>query len=313
MKLSVVIPVYNGFHLLKSLLLKLPDHLESKDEIIVVNDGSQDETPETYRTLEDLSHLTKVIEQPHGGIVSALNNGVAQSQNQLIARLDIDDDYDSRRFNEQRLLFHNQPDLVLVFTDYTITSINQTFLGYIPSAVTDYGVKLSLISANRTAHPSAMFRKEAFLRAQGYLQDDFPAEDLGLWIRMISQGKFASIPFPFLKYSMTPGGITSKMHEQMNLKKATLMRSLYSQLNLEWSELQHSLSTYSRCSHASERVVLIFKDYIKLMILKRKLNFTLIRILFRLFINPFYLLATLKLAIFQAKRRLYRTSKLYQS
>ena len=307
MKISVVLPVINAFTQLEDLLSSLVGDLESGDEVIVVNDGSKDEPPTRYLSLEKLDPAIKVINQTHGGLVSALNNGISHSRNPLIARLDVDDTYHKGRFRHQRTLFEEDPELVLAFTDYVIVSERQKYLGYIPSAVTDYAVKLSLINPSRTDHPSAMFRRETFLSSNKYRQEDFPAEDLALWIRMLGKGKFVSIPQPFLTYTLSPNGITSNKRLAMNSKVSEFQRILLSELLLSKSEANKTLSIYSSCSHKEERRILLAKDSLKVLILRRKFDFSNLILVFKILVKPSSTLAILKLWRYKNLRRRQRS------
>lgn len=311
MKISVVLPVFNGFPQLEVLLLSLITDLESGDEVIVVNDGSKDEPSTRYLNLEELNPAIKMINQAHGGIVSALNHGISRARNPLIARLDVDDAYHAGRFHHQRKLFEEDPELILAFTDYVIVSEKQKYLGYIPSAVTDYAVKLSLINPSRTAHPSAMFRKVSFLNSNGYRQQDFPAEDLALWIRMIDKGKFASIPQPYLTYTLSPNGITSNRRHAMNSKVSEFQHPLRSKLLLSTSEAKKTLTLYSSCSHKSERCVLLAKDSLKILVLCRKFDFFNLILVFKILFQPTSIFAILKLWQYKNLRMRQRSKANY--
>lgn len=87
MKLTIIIPTYNCGKYIARLLECLDKQLTSDVEIIVVNDGSTDNTLEI---LNDFRNI-KVIDKPNGGVSSARNVGIENSTGEYIAFIDADD------------------------------------------------------------------------------------------------------------------------------------------------------------------------------------------------------------------------------
>jgi glycosyltransferase involved in cell wall biosynthesis len=83
---SVIVPVYNGMRFLGAAI----DSIEAQEyaplEVIVVDDGSTDESPAFAR-----ARGIKVVEQSRRGVAAARNAGVAHAQGELLAFLDQDD------------------------------------------------------------------------------------------------------------------------------------------------------------------------------------------------------------------------------
>ena len=95
-KLSIVIPVYNKQDTIHLILNKVNEVLLSDGitkEVIVVNDGSNDNTKEigeTYCATDNRFHL---IEIKNGGLSNARNNGIKQAKGKYISFLDSDDEW----------------------------------------------------------------------------------------------------------------------------------------------------------------------------------------------------------------------------
>lgn len=92
--LSIIVPVYNGANYIKDSVGSLLDQLTSELEVIVVNDGSLDETSqilrkEFFRHIES-GHL-KLIEQNNLGVSAARNHGLDQATGRYIGFVDSDD------------------------------------------------------------------------------------------------------------------------------------------------------------------------------------------------------------------------------
>jgi glycosyltransferase involved in cell wall biosynthesis len=85
---SVIIPVFNGDRFISQAIESVLRQTYSKFEIIVVNDGSTDQTAQV---LTPYLHLIRYFIQPNQGAASARNRGLATATGELIAFLDADD------------------------------------------------------------------------------------------------------------------------------------------------------------------------------------------------------------------------------
>ena len=87
---SVVIPVYNGAKFIEDAIKCVFEQTCEDWELIIVNDGSKDETSEILKKYADNDNI-KIIHQPNQGVSAARNNGVANAAGSHIAFLDADD------------------------------------------------------------------------------------------------------------------------------------------------------------------------------------------------------------------------------
>lgn len=85
--ISVVIPTYNRAHLLRRALTSVVEQSPSPSEVIVVDDGSTDDTASVVEEFDGVLHLR----QSNQGAAVARNYGVAQATNEFVAFLDSDD------------------------------------------------------------------------------------------------------------------------------------------------------------------------------------------------------------------------------
>jgi hypothetical protein len=194
-------------------------------------------------------------------LVKALNLGIAESFNNWIARFDIDDNYEPDRLKYQRASLNEKT--VAIFTDYDFFSDSYNYLGTIPSALDTNAVAVSLISSQRTAHPSVLFSKEAVINAGGYRGMDFPAEDLSLWLRMSRFGDLISIPKTLLHYRLSSESITSKKrNEAKNITKKLLTEIGINQKNVLSliTNFESVIELYKKHNYSRERELLILKD-----------------------------------------------------
>ncbi|MEZ9642902.1 glycosyltransferase family 2 protein, partial [Vibrio cyclitrophicus] len=89
LNISVVIPLYNKEDSVKRTLDSLLYQLDSNDEVIVIDDGSTDNSKSIIKNLFD--ERVVLIEKENGGVSSARNLGILKSRYNYIALLDADD------------------------------------------------------------------------------------------------------------------------------------------------------------------------------------------------------------------------------
>lgn len=102
-KISVIIPTYNRAKLVRRAVYSVLNQTYKNLELIVVDDGSTDDTLSFLRSIDD-SRL-KVISQPNMGVSAARNRGIYESSGRLIALLDSDDEWMKDKL-EKHLKFH---------------------------------------------------------------------------------------------------------------------------------------------------------------------------------------------------------------
>jgi glycosyltransferase involved in cell wall biosynthesis len=88
LKISVIIPVYNGEEYLAAALGSVLAQTRPLDEIIVIDDGSTDSSPDILRSFGD---RLSVFRQQNGGVAAARNTGLERASGDLITFLDQDD------------------------------------------------------------------------------------------------------------------------------------------------------------------------------------------------------------------------------
>jgi glycosyltransferase involved in cell wall biosynthesis len=125
-RVSVVVPVYNGERCVANAI----DSILAQDfaglEVIAVDDGSVDGTPQVLRGYGD---RIRVLRQDNQGGPAACNAGVAASRAELIAFLDADDVWLSERLAKTVAALDGKPDAVLAYTDTMLVDGSDKFLG----------------------------------------------------------------------------------------------------------------------------------------------------------------------------------------
>jgi glycosyltransferase involved in cell wall biosynthesis len=116
-KVSVVIPTYNRARLLPAALDSVLAQTYRNWEIVVVDDGSTDDTEAVVGRYGD---VVRYVRQPNGGVGAARNTGIRHAQGDLIAFLDSDDYWYDFKLALQVALFERRPALSFLFTEFEI-------------------------------------------------------------------------------------------------------------------------------------------------------------------------------------------------
>lgn len=224
-KLSVVLSVYNGEQYIKESVDSLLAQSFKDFELIVIDDGSTDDTDKILKSYQD--PRIKIYDQSNKGLVKSLNLGVELSGGEYIARQDADDRSEPERFEKQMAFLEANPKVVLIGSSMSVMGTDSKIKHEHRVLLNDPELKQELLVRSPFAHGSVVFRKAAFDKAGGYKQDDWPAEDYGLWLRMASEGLFANIDEPLYVYRETADSISSKNLELQEQKKHIIQKKAW--------------------------------------------------------------------------------------
>jgi glycosyltransferase involved in cell wall biosynthesis len=266
-------PVKNGSRYLADSLRVIFSNTSLDDEVIIINDGSTDNTLEILNlSKKDFPNL-RIITTKGIGIVKALNLGLVESSHEWIARFDVDDMYTENRINKQRAIIDDG--IAAIFCDYELVLDNGVSTGVIPSPVDNLATIISLLYSQQTPHPGVVFNKNLITEAGGYLEDDFPAEDLSLWLRASRVGKLVSVPEVLLKYRISNTSTSGSRQREARSKTLILIQKYGLPINFikqNFDELSETYQNYSKLPFSIERRLLFMRNMHMLYKVAPKLN-----------------------------------------
>jgi glycosyltransferase involved in cell wall biosynthesis len=260
-RITHLMPVRNGERYLEQAWKGILQNFEHEDEVIIINDGSTDQTSNLLCQIGSEFPDLRIITTKSNGIVSALNTGFLESTNSWVARYDVDDRYPVDRISMQRRLIAD--DVSVIFADYKMQLENGFNMGFFPSPITDFASKISLFRSQQTAHSVSLINKKHFNLAGGYLSQDFPGEDLGLWIRISQFGKILSVPEVLMKYRLSNSSTSGSRQTEAHKVRQNLIKRIPSLLNSEASlesSISETLEIYKTASHEKLRVILFLRN-----------------------------------------------------
>lgn len=115
-KVSVVIPAFNRGYILGEAIQSVLDQVHRNFELIIVDDGSTDDTNQVVRGFKD--GRIRLLRHPrNAGVAAARNTGLAAAQGEFISFLDSDDIWHTDKLARELAFLANCPKSDAVFTD----------------------------------------------------------------------------------------------------------------------------------------------------------------------------------------------------
>lgn len=215
-KVSVVIPVYNCETFIHDAVISVMTQTERDTEIIVVDDGSTDNTLALLDILTSKDMRIKICKQIHSGVPAiARNNGLKNANGEFICFLDGDDLYHPQKIEKSLEVFANHPEIDLVFHDVKFlchdgAEVEGTYLAtagfqqkaheYLEHAggrvyITSpefYSFMSTTITGIHTS--SVMIRKKRLdLESIWFPEELLIGEDIDLWFRLVKNNRIGFI------------------------------------------------------------------------------------------------------------------------
>lgn len=162
-KISVIMPVLNGEKYLNQAIESILNQTFTDFELIVVDDGSTDQTPEILRAYAELDDRARIVTNPENkGIGYSRNRGVATSRGEYIANLDADDWSMPERFDKQVNFLNQHPEISVLGTACHIVDENGVQQKTVTYPSSSGMIRWSMIFSSPFCNPSVMIRKKNF-------------------------------------------------------------------------------------------------------------------------------------------------------
>lgn len=180
--ISVILPVYNSELYLRAAIDSVLNQTLSDFELIVIDDGSTDNSENIIKTYTD-PRLVYIKNEKNLRIVETLNRGIEKARGKYIARMDADDICLPDRFENQiRFINESGADLVgsaiFVFGD-NVKNHKQIY------PCSRFDIEYCMIWFCAISHPTVFAKSEVFKKNLYSKEQTYGAEDRGLWSDLI--------------------------------------------------------------------------------------------------------------------------------
>ena len=223
-RVSIILPVYNGQKYIQSSINSLLAQTYADFELIVINDGSTDNTEEIIKKIRD--PRLKIISRPNKGLVKTLNEGIRRAKGEFIARQDADDLSLPTRLEKQISFLDSHHKIGLVGSNYTIIDEEDTELVATDIFTHPDDLSVAEIVSNQFGHGSVVMRSSIVRKAKGYNAAVGHVEDYDLFVRMSRLSKIANLPEALYRWRRNPVGI-SLSNDTLQQEQAFAVRDRY--------------------------------------------------------------------------------------
>jgi len=194
---SIVIPVYNGEQYVERCIDSCINQKTSyKYEIIIVNDGSTDNTAKELKQYK-YHNKVHIYNIEHAGISNALNYGISNSKGKYIIRMDVDDEMYDDRVNYQIHYMETHKDVDVLCSNIDRYYNDELYkfapeLELIKSNISHSDLLNKDLNYNWICHPAVCFKKKIFDTVYAnehmfYNSEYDGSEDYELWLRLIDK------------------------------------------------------------------------------------------------------------------------------
>lgn len=263
-KVSVVIPTYNSVKFVTEAIDSVLAQTFTDFEILVIDDGSKDETREVLA--EKYGKLIRYLYKENGGVSTARNFGIENAKGKYIAFLDADDIWLPEKLEKQMRAFAENPKFKAGYTSLRKVTDDLKPIGIIENERTDSLIEDLLLKGNIVGSPSSViYLRELFKISGGFDKTLSQCADWEMWIRLAIQTDFIFIKEPLVNY---------RIHASNMSKNASLLEKdslLLMEKGFALPELPESLKKKRKKGFAKNYMVLAgtyfhvgqYKDFLR--------------------------------------------------
>lgn len=199
--LSVLMPVFNAERHLDASIASIVGQDFRDWELVAVDDGSTDGSPEILARWAACDPRVRVIANPaNKGQTPCLNQGLAACRGGWVARQDADDLSHPRRFSRQMAHVAGHPEVVLLGTQGILINEGGVRMGLLDVPRDANGIAWCAPFLNPFLHTAVMFRRDVVLAAGGYDESCRIAQDYELWTRLAAGHSTANLAQRLVSY-----------------------------------------------------------------------------------------------------------------
>lgn len=211
--ISVVMPVYNGEKTILRSIKSVLNQTFQDFELIVINDGSQDSTPNLVAQIED--SRIKLIHYSNAGLNVSRNRGIGHANGKYITFLDADDIWTSDKLMSQLEALQANPKARVAYSWTDYIDMNDNFVVAGTHTVRNGDVYIDLLINNFLENGSnPLIYKEALVKLKGFDESLKAGQDWEMWLRLADKYEFVAVPKVQILYRINENSISANLDRQ---------------------------------------------------------------------------------------------------
>ena len=179
---SIIIPVYNGSNYLEEAINSALNQTYSNIEILVVNDGSEDNGA-TALISKKYENRIRYFEKSNGGVSTALNYGIERSEGEWILWLSHDDIFLPNRVLDDISFSNENPSIEIIYSDFATIDSKGKVIEFINYGETYINTLQDMIIANGLHFCTLSFKKRVLLKTGPFNENNRTMQDVEMALK----------------------------------------------------------------------------------------------------------------------------------
>ena len=240
---SIVLPMYNAENTIIECLDSITGQTYRNFEIIVIDDGSTDNSAAIVKTYKD--NRIKLYQYKHD-YIGNLNRAFSHCAGKYIARMDADDKMLPTRIAKQVAILETHPEVSVCCSTMKVLGKKAPRRSGYDGIILN--LKITLLRGNFISHPSIMMRREVLDLGIRYKKSYIYAEDYKMWVELaLKDVVFYNIPEPLLEYRLSENQVSHIYNEQQTMTAWLIRQELLETLIKKTSlPIQRKLKKFYR-------------------------------------------------------------------
>ena len=214
-RVSVVTAAYNAAAFIEDTLASALGQSLTDLELIVIDDGSKDDTAEVVRRIGAKDPRVRLLEQQNRGLAATRNRGLLESRGEMVAFLDHDDLWHREKLALQVALLDERPAAGVASCYSALIDQDHNCIGWRYGGNADGDVYREMLEWDMVSGGSVALIRRTAIEAVGCFDETLPMRsDWDMWIRLARRYPFVTVPRALVGYTRSPFS-SSRGYERM--------------------------------------------------------------------------------------------------
>jgi glycosyltransferase involved in cell wall biosynthesis len=246
--ISVIMPVYNAEKFLREAVGSILDQTLSDVELIAIDDGSSDSSPEILESFRKKDPRLIIHRNPSNqGMPASLNTGLALARGKYIARMDADDISLPERFEKQVAFLETHPEIDIVGTALKMVDERGKTIGGLSAPREDLAIRWANIFTAAFWHATIMLRRSNIVDHKIQYNASREVSELDFFARLLENAHGANLAESLYIYRIHSGSNVSRFRRGNVDRKS---KTIFANLQKRFPELSISLEQVMQVSGA---------------------------------------------------------------
>jgi glycosyltransferase involved in cell wall biosynthesis len=225
-RVTVLMPAHNAGRFIARAIKSVLTQTHHDLELIVIDDGSKDDTFAVASACAARDPRVKLITQPNAGIANTMNRGIELAHTEWVFCMHADDLMMPNRIERQLAFLTETPDVAVASSLVLYLNDQDEVVGRGRSPFTNPAAVQRAVENGEVIafnHPACVLKKSAVQEVGGYRQAFWPAEDIDLWNRIVERGHRVAVQDEYLLKYRIHGSSASIGRARLMQQKAIWM------------------------------------------------------------------------------------------